>query len=464
MTAANTPEIDGRFRAINRVSVRDTPQWRSLTPESQEAIQVVSLVLPFRTNRYVMDHLIDWDRVPDDPMYQLTFSQKGMLREEDYAGLARMVARGASREVLEAEANRIRLGLNPQPEGQKTHNVPTLQGLPLPGMQHKYRETVLFFPKRGQTCPAYCSYCFRWAQFVGVKDIRFAATSTEQLVAYLKEHPEVTDVLITGGDPAVMRSLVLRQFIEPLLALDHLDSIRIGTKALATWPQRFTHGDDADDLLRLFEEVVASGKQLALMAHYSHHVEMSTPAAERAIRRVRSSGANIRMQSPVAHRVNDSPQVWADLLRTGVRLGCIPYYMFVVRDTGARDYFEVPLIRCWEIFQQAYQRVSGLARTIRGPVMSAFPGKVHILGVTDMGNQRVFALQYLQARNPELARRPFFARFDPQATWFDQLIPATAEDAPFFKDNSTTPTPVSPITAPASRPPLGHRPPDVTAR
>jgi KamA family protein len=422
----------GRFRVINRVSVRDTPQWRKLTPDLQEAIQIVSLVLPFRTNRYVMDHLIDWEQVPDDPMYQLTFSQKGMLRSEDYARLARMVEEGASREVLQAEANRIRFSLNPQPEGQKTHNVPTLEGSPLPGMQHKYRETVLFFPKRGQTCPAYCSYCFRWAQFVGVKDIRFAATSAEQLVAYLEEHPEVSDVLITGGDPAVMRSQVLRQFVEPLLALDHLDSIRIGTKALATWPKRFTHGDDADEVLRLFEEVVASGKQLALMAHYSHPVEISTPEAEQAIRRVRNSGAIIRMQSPVARHINDSPQAWADLLRNGVRLGCIPYYMFVVRDTGARGYFQVPLIRCWEIYQEAYRRVSGLARTIRGPVMSAFPGKVHILGVTNLGDQRVFALQYLQSRNPELVRRPFFARFDPEATWFDQLIPAKAEDAQFF--------------------------------
>jgi KamA family protein len=436
LVATNLSEDKGRFRAINRVSVRDTPQWRKLAPELQEAIQIVSLVLPFRTNRYVMDHLIDWEQVPDDPMYQLTFSQKGMLQSEDYARLARMVEGGASREVLDAEANRIRFSLNPQPAGQKTHNVPTLAGLPLPGMQHKYRETVLFFPKRGQTCPAYCSYCFRWAQFVGVKDIRFAATSAEQLVAYLKQHPEVSDVLITGGDPAVMRTRVLRQFVEPLLALDHLNSIRIGTKALATWPKRFTHGDDADDLLRLFEEVVASGKQLALMAHYSHHVEMSTPEAERAIRRVRNSGANIRMQSPVARHINDSPQVWAELLRKGVRLGCIPYYMFVVRDTGARGYFAVPLIRCWEIYQQAYRSVSGLARTIRGPVMSAFPGKVHLLGVTSLDNERVFTLQYLQSRNPELVRRPFFARFDPEATWFDQLIPANAEDAPFFTDQT----------------------------
>jgi KamA family protein len=434
LVATNSSRDEGRFRAVNRVSVRDTPQWRKLIPELQEAIQIVSLVLPFRTNRYVMDHLIDWERVPDDPMYQLTFSQKGMIGDEDYARLARMVKEGAPREALDAEANRIRFSLNPQPAGQKTHNVPTLEGLPLPGMQHKYRETVLFFPKRGQTCPAYCSYCFRWAQFVGVKNIRFAATSADQLVAYLERHPEVSDVLITGGDPAVMRTRVLRQIVEPLLALDHLDSIRIGTKALATWPKRFTHGDDADDLLRLFEEVAASGKQLALMAHYSHHVEMSTREAEKAIRRVRDSGANIRMQSPVARNVNDNPQVWADLLRDGVRLGCIPYYMFVVRDTGARGYFEVPLIRCWEIYQQAYRSVTGLARTIRGPVMSAFPGKVHILGVTNLGDQRVFALQFLQSRNPELVRRPFFARFDPQATWFDQLIPAKAEDARFFTD------------------------------
>jgi L-lysine 2,3-aminomutase len=189
---------------------------------------------------------------------------------------------------------------------------------------------------------------------------------------------------------------------------------------------------DADDLLALFRTIVRKGRHLAIMGHYSHPVELSTDVSRRAVERIRSTGAEIRMQSPIVRHVNDDADVWVELWKTGVRLGCIPYYMFVERDTGARDYFDMPLARCWEIFRDAYNRVSGLGRTVRGPSMSARPGKVHILGVTDYGMQDVFVLQYLQARDPALVRRPFFAKFDPGATWFSQLEPATEQDREFF--------------------------------
>jgi KamA family protein len=361
-------------------------------------VEVVSLVLPFRTNTYVMEELIDWRRVPDDPMFQLTFPQRGMLSAAQYEAMARLVRAEAPREIIEAEANRIRGQLNPHPAGQMTHNVPRLDGRPLPGVQHKYRETVLFFPSHGQTCHAYCTFCFRWAQFVGLEDLKFASREAGDLVAYLKQHPNVTDVLLTGGDPMVMKSRILRQYVEPLLELEQLITIRIGTKSIAYWPHRYVTDPDADDVLELFEQVVAAGKQMALMAHASHPVELSTEIAREAVQRIRATGANIRMQSPVVRHVNDEPRIWADLWRDGVRLGCIPYYMFVERDTGARGYFEIPLVRCWDIFQNAYRQVSGMCRTVRGPSMSAFPGKVHILGVTTIGGEQAFVLEYIQAR------------------------------------------------------------------
>ena len=428
-----------RYRAITRANVKRTSLWDELEPSVREAIEVVSAVLPFRSNEYIMEELIDWDRVPDDPMFRLTFPQKGMLRRADYARMARLIRRDAPKEMIEAEANRIRLELNPHPAGQLTHNVPMLGDERLTGIQHKYRETVLFFPSHGQTCHAYCTFCFRWAQFVGLEDLKFATGEVDQLVAYLKQHPDVTDVLITGGDPLVMKTSLLRQYIEPLLKLDQLLTIRIGTKSLAYWPHRFVTDADADDLIYLFERVVDHGKQLAIMGHYSHPVELSTEMAQEAVRRVRATGANIRIQSPIVRHVNDSPDTWAELWREGVRLGCIPYYMFVERDTGARDYFEIPLIECWNIYREAYRQVSGMARTVRGPSMSAFPGKVHMLGTTNVGGEKAFVLQYLQARRPELVRRPFFARFDPEATWFDQLRPLTAADRRFFPTIQRTP-------------------------
>src|SRR5690606_21666860 len=111
---------------------------------------------------------------------------------------------------------RIQLSMNPHPAGQVELNVPRLEGVSLPGMQHKYRETVLFFPSSGQTCHTYCSYCFRWPQFVGLDELKFAAREADSLVSYLEQHPEVNSVLFTGGDPMVMKTKVLRRYIEPL--------------------------------------------------------------------------------------------------------------------------------------------------------------------------------------------------------------------------------------------------------
>ena len=116
-----------------------------------------------------------------------------------------------------------------------------------------------------------------------------------------------------------------------------------------------------------------------------------------------------------------------------MKLGIVPYYMFVERDTGARAYFEVPLARAHEIYADAIRGVSGLARTARGPSMSAGPGKVEVQGVTEVPGEKVFALRFIQGRNPDWVARPFFAKYDEEATWLDQLKPAFGESEFFFE-------------------------------
>jgi L-lysine 2,3-aminomutase len=428
---------------LTRSNIDTLPQWRDLRPDLREAVEIVSLVLPFRTNRYVVNRLIDWSRVPHDPIFQLTFPQRGMLQEDQYALIRDLVRGGADKSVLEAAADRIRSELNPHPNGQTTHNVPQLDGEPVRGVQHKYRETLLFFPSHAQTCHAYCTFCFRWAQFAGFADLKFASAGVDQLVRYLRRHEEVTDILVTGGDPMIMSAAHFGRYVEPLLALESIRTIRIGTKAPAYWPQRFVADRDADDLLLLFERIIDRGKHLAVMGHYSHPVELSTEIAQEAIRRIRGTGATMRMQGPLIRHVNDDPTAWADMWRTGVQLGVVPYYMFVERNTGPFHYFRLPLVRCWEIFRKAYQKVSGLGRTVRGPSMSCFPGKCHILGVTEVGSRRAFVLQFLQARDPDLVRRPFFARYDSEATWYDDLEPLTAADRPFIIRTPGHPAPLT---------------------
>ncbi len=436
--AAVTPENTGeRFNPITAKHLDDIPQLEKLSGDDRFAMKVVSSVLPFRSNRYVMDSLIDWDNVPADPVYQITFPQRGMLEEGDFDRVADLMKRDAPAKEINAAIGEIRDKLNPHPAGQRELNIPQTEQGTVEGLQHKYRETVLFFPSQGQTCHAYCSFCFRWAQFVGDKTYKIAANEASGLHDYLASHPDVSDLLITGGDPMVMKTRVMERYLQPLVddpRFEHIRNIRIGTKALTFWPRRFVSDPDADDLLRLLEKVTSSGKSVAIMAHFNHWREFGTDIAHEAIRRLRDTGAVIRSQAPALAHVNDSPDIWARMWREQVALGIIPYYLFVERDTGAKNYFEVPLDKVWTIYNHAVRSVSGLARTVRGPSMSATPGKVEVLGVQEVHGEKVFVLRFLQGRNPEWVGRPFFAAFNPNATWLNHLEPAFGEEKFFFED------------------------------
>jgi hypothetical protein len=120
--------------------------------------------------------------------------------------------------------------------------------------------------------------------------------------------------------------------------------------------------------------------------------------------------------------------------REQVRVGIVPYYMFVERDTGPKHYFEVPLARALQIYQDAFRYVSGLERTVRGPSMSAKPGKVAVTGTAEVHGERVFALSFIQGRDPEWVGRTFFARYDERASWLDDLEPALGEPEFFFEE------------------------------
>lgn len=412
------------------------PQIANLPEDLIEAIDVVGSVLPFKTNNYIVENLIDWNNVPNDPIFVLTFPLKGMLRPHHYERVKQIIKSGASKAEIKAVADEIRLELNPHPAGQLDHNVPQMDGEKIFGMQHMYRETVLFFPGQGQTCHAYCTFCFRWPQFVGMDELRFASKQAEHLAEYISNNKEVTDVLFTGGDPLIMKTKILETYIRPLLdaKISNLRNIRIGTKALAYWPFRFLTDDDADDLLRLFSDVKKAGKHLAFMAHFNHPVELKHPAVKNAIDKILETGAVIRAQSPVMKHINDSPQVWTEMLLRQVELGCIPYYMFVARNTGADHYFSLPLVDAWKLFREAYQSVSGICRTVRGPSMSCLPGKVQILGVNEIGDEKVFTMRFIQGRNPDWVAKSFFAKFDDKATWYTDLKPAFGEEKFFFQD------------------------------
>lgn len=359
-----------------------------------------------------------------------------MLTDEHFDKMAAVLRSDADKKEITRVANEIRQQLNPHPAGQQLLNVPKLEEETLEGVQHKYRETVLFFPSQGQVCHSYCTFCFRWAQFIGDKELRFSAKEANHLHRYLATHKNVSDLLVTGGDPMVMKTNHLVSYLEPLLnaEFDHIQTIRIGTKSLTFWPQRYVTDKDADELISLLGKLVKAGKHVALMAHFNHWREMDTPMVNRAIQRIKDAGVTIRTQAPLLNNINNDAKVWAKMWRMQVKLGLIPYYMFIERDTGAKRYFEIPLERAWHVYREAMQQVSGLARTARGPSMSAGPGKVEVQGITEIKGEKVFVLRFIQARNPDWVQQPFFAKFDDKATWLDQLKPAFGEEKFFYQD------------------------------
>ena len=418
---------------------RSIPQMNLVSESIKQDIEIVGRVLPFKTNNYVVNELIDWDNIESDPIFILNFPQRGMLSKNHYEMVENLICKQSGIYTHNKAIEKIRLSLNPNPAGQE-NNVPYLGEIKLKGIQHKYPETVLFFPSQGQSCHAYCTFCFRWPQFTGIHELKFAMKEADLLFNYLRLKKGVTDVLFTGGDPMIMSAPILESYILPLLGTDfeHIHTIRIGSKALAYWPYRFLTDDDSARIIQLFHKIVDAGKNLSFQAHFNHPRELSTEAVKQAIKKIRSTGAQIRTQSPVLRNINDKPEIWSEMWRKQVDLALIPYYMFIARDTGAKEYFELPLEKCWQIFRRAYRQVSGLCRTVRGPSMSDHSGKIQVLGVSEVKGEKVFVLRFIQGRNPKWVHKPFFAKYDPKATWFDQLKPAFGEEKFFFEDKRNT--------------------------
>jgi len=421
-----------KYKSYTLHNYKEIPQINKLNKEQLFNIDIVSKILPFKTNSYVINNLIEWDNLENDPMYILNFPQKGMLKNKHFNEIEKSIKKGNEKEII----RKIQKELNPQPAGQIELNVPKLNNEKLPGIQHKYKETILFFPSQGQTCHAYCTFCFRWAQFTGMNELKFATNQVNILIEYIKNNKNITDILITGGDPMIMSFNILSKYINSILNanIPHLKNIRIGTKSLSFWPYRFISDKDSDDIIRLFEKIIKSGKHLSIMAHFTHPKELSTDIVKKAIKRIRSTGAQIRTQSPIIQHINDNSNIWIDMWKKQVNLGLIPYYMFIPRNTGSQPFFAISLNKAFHIFKNSYNEISGLCRTVRGPVMSSNPGKICIDGVSEIVGKKFFILHFIQGRNKNWVNKPFFANFDENAIWFDELKPAFKDEFFFQKE------------------------------
>ena len=428
--------IPRTYKKYLRTDIKTIFESRGINDPYLKEREIVALVFPFKVCDYILDH-IDWNNYMTDPLFLLTFPQPEMLKPFEIRLLKVILESGASKEYIAKKVSSIRSTKNPAPANQSS-NRPVLFDVEEPdvleGVQHKYKPIALMFHKNAQTCHAYCTYCFRFNQFTG-KDT-FVEKEELRTHRYLEQHKEITDLLVTGGDPATMKANVWEDILLPLLEprFDHIKAVRMGTKALTYHPYRFLTDSDADDLINLFQKFKRAGKHISIMAHFTHHNEL-TPVAAEAIRRLtEEAGCVIRTQAPIMKHINDSPEVWATMWQKQIQLGAVPYYMFIARDTGPQQFFEVPLAKCLDIYQGARKNLSGLGHTARGPSMSCGPGKICVVGKERVANEDVFVLKFLQGRNNDWCDRVFFAKYCEKATWIDQLVPAFGEEKFFFED------------------------------
>ncbi len=368
----------GRKQPRRRVSyVRKLDAIPNIPPHELEKLQKVSETYVFRANNYYLN-LINWHD-PDDPIRKLIIPHESELN--DWGRL------DASNEEAITVAK---------------------------GVQHKYRDTVLLLCN--EVCGAYCRYCFRKRLFMDDNDE--AINDLSAGIRYIRNHPEVNNVLLTGGDPLVMSTPRLVNIFRALREIPHVKIIRIGSKMPAFNPWRIL---DDFTLLDAFRRYSSEEKRIYLMAHFDHPRELTKPAIE-AISRCLKSGVICVNQCPLIHGVNDDADVLFELYKQLSYIGCPPYYLFQGRPTAGNEPYEVPLVRGWHIFNETQRRGSGLARRARY-VMSHESGKVEILHV----DERMIYLRYHEAKDLNDIGRFFTCRRDDHAYWLDQLEPGQEE-------------------------------------
>ncbi len=278
----------------------------------------------------------------------------------------------------------------------------------VPGFQHKYAQTGLLLAT--DHCASYCRYCFR-KRIVG-KDSDEIAVDLGEIARYIRGHPEMTNVLVSGGDPFVLSTRRLHEILDHLLPFRHLNSIRFGTKMLAYAPKRF----EDPDLMALFQRIHEARKAAVIVTHFDHIGEVSADA-EGSIRLLRARGVLFLNQSVLLAKVNDDPETLAATFIKCHQMGIRPYYLFQGRPVKGASHFQVPLRRGLEIARGINQRLSGIEKTFKY-IMSHYTGKIEIL---DLGADGRVYMRYHQNKDPEKIGKIFSRPYLEGACWLDDL-------------------------------------------
>ena len=354
-----------------------------LSQEERERLKKVVEIYPFKASRYYLS-LINWND-PNDPLRRVVIPI-----EEELERWGRM-----------------------DPSDEKSYTV-------MQGLEHKYNSTALLLASG--VCGGICRYCFRKRIFLRRNE---ALRDIDGAIKYIKEHKEITNILLTGGDPLMLSTERLEEMIAKLSEIEHVGIIRIGTKMLSYNPFRVT---EDEKLLKVINRYSSRRNRVYVITHFSHPKEITNQAVK-AIDMLHSSGAILANQTPLIRGVNDKPEELAELFRKLSFVGVPPYYVFQIRPTVGNKPFAVPVEEGYAIFEKAKSMVSGLAKRARF-VISHSTGKIEVVGRTE---KEVYFKYHRAARDEDSGRFMVF-KSNPKAYWFDdyeEVIKTYPIDKPY---------------------------------
>ena len=219
---------------------------------------------------------------------------------------------------------------------------------PIHGVQHKYSEIALFLVT--DTCASYCRYCFRKRIFA--EDNKETSKNIEKGLHYISDHPEISEILVTGGDPLTLSTNRLTIILDQISEIEHIKVVRLGSKTPAFNPWRLTGDLELQECLYDFTQ---SGKRIYLMTHFDHPREL-TDQAIREIQTYIECGVICLNQCPIVRGINDDPKVLKELYEKLHHAGCAPYYLFQGRPTKGNALYRVPIVEAYEIFREAIKK------------------------------------------------------------------------------------------------------------
>ncbi len=219
---------------------------------------------------------------------------------------------------------------------------------PVPGLTHRYPDRVLFLIT--DQCSMYCRHCTR-RRFAGQNDMGVPKDRIEACIDYIKNTPQIRDVLLSGGDALLVADHILEDIIKKLRAIDHVEIIRIGSRTPVVLPQRIT--DDLVDMLKKYHPIW-------LNTHFNHPKEI-TEESKRACERMANAGIPLGNQSVLLRGVNDCTHTMKDLVHGLVKIRVRPYYLYQCDLSMGIEHFRTKVSKGIEIIEGLRGHTSGYA-------------------------------------------------------------------------------------------------------